>query len=211
MNNQEIQSFVAQSRAHGVSDAEIRQQLINAGWPQNMVDASFGASAAPHFSSSSSDLGGWAAFEYVLMFISLAFSASGVAGLLHHFVDSKITDPSAATGYYSLSYYSDYLIPFYISISIVTFPIFAFLALRLRSMIMKNPEVRRARIRKLAIYIALSWTFLAMIIRLIETVYGFVKGNALAANALSHLVVTMLISGAIFLYFALEVKKDILE
>lgn len=212
MDNTELKNYVAQSRAKGVPDAEIANQLRATGWPQALVDEAVGVpatAAAPNYHPQTvSGLGAWVAFQYVLMFVSLAFAAGGVAGLLHHLVDAKISAMSPATNYYSLSYYSDYLVPYYISTCIVAFPIFAGLALRLRYLIETKPEVRKARIRRAAIYIALIWTFIAMMVRLIGTVYSFVKGNAMATNVLSHLAVTLVISGVIFVYFAFEIRKD---
>ncbi len=214
MENQDLERFVSASRASGKSDTQIKSELLAAGWPEGSVNQFLSTPAtpsiphavavAPHTSAN----GTWTAFEYVLMFISLSFSATGVAGLLHHLVDSQISVQTDASNY-SLSYYSSYLIPFYISSIIVSFPIFAFLALRLRALLEKHPEVRMTRVRKAAIYIALIWTFLAMMIRLVETVYSFVNGTDIAANVLSHLLVTLLVSGSIFVYFAFEVRKDI--
>ncbi len=218
MENAELRKFVSDSRAHGRTDAEIKAQLLQSGWPADAVNLALSAAVSSPTESltmqvgtpkdNASDLGLWAAFEYVLMFISLAFAATGAAGLLHHLVDTKIAVKAVTDNYYSFSYYSDYLVPVYISSLLVGFPLFAFLALRLRSLITKRPEVRQAKIRKVAIYLALIWTFMAMIIRVDGTVYSFVKGNEFMGNSICHLIVTLLVSGGIFAYFAFEVRQD---
>lgn len=157
--------------------------------------------------SKASSYGMWVVFHYVLMFLSLSSGATGLSGLLHHLVD-KNTAAIKTTSYSLTSYYSSYMVDWYIAISIVAFPIFLFLALSLRYKLEKHPEIREIRMRKILIFIALIWTFSSMFYRLADTVYKFVKGDALVLNIVGHLLVTLFISGIIFLYFFIELKQD---
>lgn len=211
-----LSKFISESRSQGLSDTEIKTQLMNAGWPEAAVNQAIGVGSPQiptpqyHNSHSSSNFGMWVVFEYVLMFITLASSATGFAGILHRLMDDKIAPVTAVgTSLYGIaSYYSDYLLPTYIASLIISFPIFAFLALRLRKKLISNPEIRKIKVRKVFIYIALTWTFLALLSRFIRTVYNFLSGEAAVANVFSHLIVTLLVSGAIFVYFAWEIKQD---
>jgi hypothetical protein len=84
MDNTELRNYVAQSRAKGVSDAEIVNQLRASGWPQAAIEESLGTPtvvvSAPSYNPQTvPGMGAWVAFQYVLMFVSLAFAASAAA------------------------------------------------------------------------------------------------------------------------------------
>lgn len=209
MQNSQLEQFITQSKAAGKTIDQIKAQLLGAGWPQADVDQALGignAIAVPAYvPDQAANFNMWVVFEYVLMFITLAFSAMSLAGLAHQFVNDKISAGNAVN--YS-SYYNSYLTPGYVATSIIAFPIFAFLALLLRRRLEKNPAIRSIKFRKIFIYIALIWTFLALITRLIMTVYAFINGDAKVLNTLSHLLVTLMISGSIFTYFVIEIRQD---
>ncbi|MDP4001149.1 MAG: DUF5671 domain-containing protein, partial [bacterium] len=211
--NQNLVKFISESRVQGNSDEAIKTQLVSSGWPEAEVNQALGdaqsVGLAPTYKqtqqpSLASNFGMWVVFEYVLMFITLAFSAAGLVGILHRLVDNELSPITAvgSSSIYSLSNYNDYLLTTYIASLIIAFPIFVFLALRLRSTLLKNPEVRKIKTRKIFIYIALTWTFLVLLSRFIRTVYDFLNGEGQALNIILHLVVTLLVSGAIFLYFS---------
>src|SRR6185295_8785860 len=95
----------------------------------------------------------------------------------------------------------------YVASLIVAFPVFGFLFVFLRKKIETNPEIRNIKSRKFFIYVALLWTFLVLLIRFISLIYGFLSGSQNTGASLLHLLVTLLISGSIFLYFVLDVRK----
>src|SRR5690349_11965300 len=150
-----LHDFITHSKSSGKSDAEIKASLSAAGWPDSDISHALqgpsSSTPAPLVTGSSSapgyhpNLGMWTVFEYVLMFITLSSSATGLAGLLHHLVNNKLA-PVKAAGYsfYGFNYY-DYLVTFYLASLIIGFPIFAFLALKLRAQLMKYPEIRKIK------------------------------------------------------------------
>ncbi|MBX4191502.1 MAG: hypothetical protein KW804_01735 [Candidatus Doudnabacteria bacterium] len=215
--NSEIIEYIKNARQQGISDTQIKLSLTNAGWPETEVDEALkpvtiphptiGTLQAPiHISTDHHQQGMWIVFQYVLMFITLAFSAVALAGIAHSFVDDVFHGNLNA----SRSYWGEinaYFLTGYIATIIVAFPIFAYLFISLRKRISLDPTIRNIKVRKIFIYIALVWTFLVLIIRLVSVVYTFLFGTAAAGNSFAHFLVTFLIAGSIFLYFVLDVKK----
>jgi hypothetical protein len=214
MDNSNLADYIRESRSHGKTDAEIKAALLSAGWPEAMVNQQLtptpgiqpqgNITMAPAYHP---DFGMWVVFEYVLMFISLATTATSLAGLIHHFINTQVP-PKHSSIYGAYFSIDSYLVISYLAALIVSFPIFAYLALKLRARLEKYPEIRKIKVRKVFIYIALTWTFMVLLTRFIRTVYSFLSGDVVILNVLSHLAVTVLISGAIFLYFVIEINQD---
>ena len=148
-------------------------------------------SAAGQIDDPASRFGLWVTFQYVLLFVSMAISASALAGVMHYMVDFYLK--ATTTGY---GYFGSYLITGYQASLIVVAPIFAILVIVLRRQSLANPQVRGLKLRKRLIYLALLWTFIATVSRLIRTVYDFLQGNV-TTNSFLHLLITLLISGSI--------------
>ena len=211
MPNQELQNYIDTAREQGQGDEQIRLSLIDAGWPEQDVSSALTPNspelAIPKFQSRTNHFGMWIVFEYVLMFITLATSAIALAGLAHQFVEDKLSDPDLGLGYFGY-FSSSSLTTTYVSMIIVGFPMFAFLFIHLRKLLLAHPEIRELKMRQIFIYLALVWTFIALISRLIRVVQTFLNGGENVGATLAHLLVTLAISGSIFLYFVLEVRKS---
>src|SRR5205823_148617 len=95
----------------------------------------------------------------------------------------------------------------YLAAIFVSYPLFVILAVILKKQITKQPMVRNFRSRKILIYITLIATFLIMLGEVITSGYNFLAGS-FTANAARHVLVTFLITGALFAYFFSEVKND---
>lgn len=221
MINPQIENYIRDARSKNATDEAIKAALIQAGWPEAEVlkdieeirvgSGGMPLAPAPHNMSSvshtsESKFGMWITFEYVLFFISLATVASSLAGILHYFVDFYLKD-SILVYEYGVRSFTNSMITGYEAALIVAFPIFAVLAAVLLRQYKTNPEVGDIRIRKNLVYVALIWTFVAMLVRIIKIVYDFL-GGAAGGNSLMHLIVTLLTAGPIFVYFLLDVRKD---
>lgn len=153
-------------------------------------------------------VGMWDAFEHVLMFISMYVFASSSSMLLHTFVDTWLPDVTTTNSMYnSYNDLGSVLTRAYLSAIIVSFPIFAFLFLRITKHTKLNPTIRSLKLRKSLIYITLTVTFIILIWKLINTVYTMLSGN-IGVNFLLHFVITVSVSGLIFAYYFLQVKED---
>ena len=211
MPDKEILNYIQTARSKGASDEAIKKALAQAGWAEADVAAALapagagvpvaaGLPAAP--SPRSHSFGMWMAFEYILFFISLLVFAVALAGIAHNGVDQFFKD-AASYSFFS----SGPAMQYNLAALIVSFPILAIMVLVIQLQILRQPAIKSLRLRKILIYIALIWTFIAMIVRVIRVVFGFLNGTA-TLNSLMHLAVTLVICGAIFLYFIFQVKED---
>lgn len=197
----EIKEHIKKLREQNVSDDEIKKSLLSSGWPSEEIDKRLSSSSVPipsYKGGTNSGFGMWIAFEYALMFIALAVSAIGLAGLGHYYVDQM----------FDVNRYWDERATFYSSMLVVAVPILLFFVFSLKRKYEKNPTVKDIKIRKVLVYIALVWTFLVLITRLIRTVYSFLEGDIALTPSLLHLLITLLVTGSIFVYFVIDVYKD---
>jgi MFS family permease len=209
MSNSDLEKYIQTAKAKGSLDDAIKASLINAGWDKNEVEKAFSPAAAdpnlpppptPHF-------GMWVAFLYIVLFICLYISFTGLGGVLHHLVDQTFPDNLDRNSYNYLSSTQDFFLKGYIAAIIVGFPIFAVLFLLLKKQALEKPAVRNLRTRKILIYMTLVGTFLIMIGHLIGTIYNFLGGTN-TTRSLGHLAVTFLVAGTVFVYLLFEVKED---
>jgi len=215
MSNPELEVYVRSAHAVGVSDDALRSQLAAAGWSPGDI-ASVVTSESPYPAApgipntsttvSASHFGMWVAFEYILFFITLAVSAIALAGILHYGVDQWLPD-ATQQNIYSMLLSSKSALFGYLAGLIIAFPIFAFLLIFLTRQVQKQPLIRGLRARKVFIYIALVWTFIVLISRLVRIVYGFLEGTVVL-NSVAHVGVTFLTAGVIFISLILIVAAD---
>jgi hypothetical protein len=205
----EIGTYIIDARAKNFSDEQIKSTLLAAGWSEGQITEAFTQRPletpiappppVPH-------IGMWIGFLYILFFISLYVLATVVGVLFHDMVEHVIVDAKTATYSYHMADNTS-MVRGALAAIIVSFPLFAILALILKKQISKQPAIINIRSRKLLIYITLIGTFLIMLGHIIYSLYSFLDGK-LTTNALGHLFVTFLIAGSIFGYFLSEVIYD---
>ncbi len=212
MPNKDLENYITAARGKSISDQTLKEKLLKSGWPEQEItaaltpvktdDLDLPPPPVPHFSL-------WVTFQYIILFITLYVSATSLGGILHHAVDNFIPDSLNQSEEYGglFFWYYDSLLKGYLAGILVTFPVFAFLFIRLRQQLIQQPGVRNLKARKDLIYVTLVVTFIIMISHLIGTVYGFLNGTA-TLRSLGHLGVNFLIAGSIFWYLLQEVKED---
>lgn len=232
----EIEQFVDKARSKGLTDDEIRQKLLTAGWPANEVeDAINGLTApvpkasdqldVPRPSTSTSAIQtaspqpvtvvqnqSTRGLEYNIMFLALLFTAFGLGGMLHDVVDS-LTNTST---------YAHIGGAFAVTAFLVLGPIFTLLFLRLKKAEDSEPELHKDPFRKRWIQWTLLFSFLIGIGHIIYFVYSILNpstgvdyygaaSNAPAGNEtlalVLHVLVTLAIAGGIFAYYWIEEHK----
>ncbi len=150
----------------------------------------------------------WDVFEHILLFISLYVFATSFTLLLHTFVDRWVPPASGAyNSYRAMSSYTGTLMRGYLAAIIVSYPLFAFLFLRVAKNTFANSELRKIKARKTMIYLTLIITFIISLINFISIVYNFLGGNV-SFNFLLHFLTTFGVSSLIFLYYLGQVKGD---
>jgi hypothetical protein len=220
MVNQEIIGYIKKSREENLTDEVIKENLEKVGWQKNDVENAFfylnspgiplppqsGAPIPTNTPTLTTNHSMWDAFEHILLFISMYVFAMATAILMHTYVDYYFPENLFTPSSYRSSI-SNGIILSSLSAIIVSFPLFAFLFLRITKRTKQNPSLRNLRSRKALIYLTLIVAFLIMLGYLIATVYGFISGN-ISFNFLLHFGVTVLISGLIFVYYLNEIKED---
>lgn len=217
MANNSIIDYIKKSVSEKKSEAEIRTNLSNAGWDTKSIDDGFAQLTNP-VPTPPSDVprpvtgyaNMWDAFEHILMFISLYFMSTAFAMLLHQFVDKWAPGIPNTNSYYSffgMSSYSEWVLKSSLACLLVTFPLFAYFHLDLSKRTLKNPQLRSIRIRKQLIYFTLIVTFLIMVKKVIETIFNLLNGDV-SPNFLLHLLISVGISGAIFIIYLHQVRED---
>lgn len=229
--SQEIQNFIDAAKQKGLSEEEIKQKLLAAGWDQSLVDSALNGLVVP-LPPKSSDLTvprpgdntasqpvtivqnqSTRGLEYNIMFLALLISAFGFAGLLHDLVD-QITDTGV---------YAHIGGVFAITSLIVLGPIFTILFFRLRKAEEAEPSLRKDPFRKKWIQSTLLFSFLIGIGHVIYFVYSILSPDSYSsysynqpnstpggeAFALSlHVLVTIAVVGSIFAYYWIDEHKN---
>ena len=141
----ELLNYIKEAKAKSTSEEQIKGQLSQLRWSSEDIDNAFATinnnlplPLPPSFSPDNTSwvrkktVGNmWDAFQHILMFISLYVFASSVALILHYYVDKYIPGVDTS-GYGSMMLYvgNTYLY-IYLSSLIVSFPIWAFLFLKI--------------------------------------------------------------------------------
>jgi hypothetical protein len=223
--NESLQQYINDARDKGHSDERIQADLTGAGWDAGMVKSGLSGHedlAVPPPPPGGGSMSGrsesrdnfvkivpyrsTAGLEYLILFISLWISASSLAAILHASIDGLTgSDSSIYQGGMS----------FAAAALIVGLPIFGFLFLRLKKAELADPDIRRDLNRKNAVQLTLLVTFLLGIGNTIYYVYQLLNGGSAdgssgsAIGSFLHTLVTVGISGAIFVYYWIDDHKKI--
>ena len=223
--NESLKKYIHDAREKGHNDERIHADLTGAGWNSAMVKSGLSGGedvpipAPPPGDSSSLESSdsrdrlvkvvpyrSTAGLEYLILFISLWISASALAAVLHGSVDGLLgTDQSVYQGAMSFS----------ASALIVGLPIFGFLFLRLKKAELADPDIRRDLNRKNAVQLTLLVTFLIGVGNTIFYIYQLLNGGSTDGTSGSilgstlHTLITVAISGVIFVYYWLDDHKKI--
>ena len=180
MPQQDLSDYVKKARDQKADDDAIRAQLLKFGWSPSEVDDALAKKdqqqsvtlpppPAPH-------VGMWVSFQYILLFISLYIAATSLGGMLYLAVDKNITDPLDNINRYGyVDSVNVYLVRGYLAALIVSYPIFAFLFLRLTKQLLAKPFLRGLRARKFLIYLTMVITFIILITHIIVIIYGLIS------------------------------------
>jgi len=218
MMNMDLKNFITKQRANGLSQDQIKSNLLSIGWDRDQVETALRTTppeqeaipkppstpAETPAHSSAQAPGMWDSFQHILMFISMAVLAISLALTLHLYIDKWMP---GVTPSYSSSYYSTSEVIAYMAAMIVSFPLFAFFFLKVTKRTQANPSIRNLRSRKFLIYATLVITFLVVMAVIVHAVYGLLIGN-FSLNFFLHFLTTVGVSSLIFVYYLTQVKED---
>lgn len=216
MVNEQLLEFVRRQRSQGDNDSKITKDLQGVGWKNEDISQTLAmrdnniplppSSLPVTKNTSTSTYSMWDAFEHVLLFISLYTLATSIAIILHNLVDRWFPSVTTSISNYQSSFSAEVL-RWSLASVIVAYPLFSFLFLHVTKKTKEDPAIRNLRARKIWIYITLVGTFLIMLFNIISTIYNFLNGN-ISPNFITHLIVTLSITGIIFGYYVYQVRED---
>jgi hypothetical protein len=237
--NTSLERYIITARAKGHTDNQIKGDLLEAGWDEDLVTGGLkeagdlvppppppssthakpakdtkSAAGAKTLETDSADkfvkvvpYRSTAGLEYLILFISLWVAAMSLAAVLHGIVD--MTFGKGDSFYEGVNSFATAAL-------IVSLPIFSFLFLRLKKQEMVNPDIRRDVNRKNAVQLTLVVTFLIGLGKTIFYIYQLlnignsdVSGVGVFASELLHTIITVGISGLIFVYYWIDDHKKV--
>lgn len=205
----DIQLFVKEAIAKGASRAKIKEALKSAGWQADEIqqalnlyseDAIDGIPVPrrkPYVSARD-------AFLYLLMFLTLYWSAWSFGQMLYQFINRAFPD---ALRYLYAADTSASIIRMDVASLIIAFPVFLWISWIINRDIKKEPEKRSSKVRKWLTYLTLFIAAGIIIGDLIALVFNLLAGDITMRFLLKVLVVGG-IAGSIFGYYLSELRRD---
>lgn len=221
MINTQLISYIKAAQEQKISNSEIEKNLAEVGWNAETIKKAFHLADQPDIPVPPTNLktqpektvhsptqnSMWDAFEHILMFITMYALGTSVALILYFIVD-KLVPGITEDAYNTYSRQSQLTtLRSSIAAAIVSYPLFAFLFWRVTKRTLENPHIRNLKSRKFLIYLTLVITFIIVIVNVIRIVYNFLSGN-ITANFVLNFLVTVSISGIIFVYYLNQIKED---
>ncbi|MFQ5737885.1 MAG: DUF5671 domain-containing protein [Acidobacteriota bacterium] len=205
---EELQGFVEDGLARGLSRAEIENVLLQAGWPREHVRGALAGFAEIEFPipvpRPRPYLSAREAFMYLLLFSTLYISAFSLGNLVFQFINQAFPDPAAPP---IVAEAVRDAIRFSISSLIVAFPVFLFVSRLTGREIGLDPKKRASKIRRWLTYLTLFIAAGVLIGDFTGLVYNLLGGE-LAARIVLKVVTIALIAGTIFGYYLWDLRLE---
>jgi len=141
----------------------------------------------------------WSTFQNIITFISLAFFTGSLHSLWSLFVDHWFPVTTRTFRLYGLNSS--------IATLLVSAPFFVLLFINTNKKYVQEPELKKARSKKILNYIVLVVTFIILLVRTISAI-NTALNDAFTINFGLSLLITFVISGTIFTYYLYEVKIE---
>lgn len=207
-SSDDLSEFVRDALNGGVSRDEIRAVLHGAGWGEAQVVAALESFADVDFLIAvprpQPSLSAREAFEYLVLFGTLYFSAFALGQLLFQFVNLSFPDPlwpqfrfQAITG----------AIRWSISSLVVSTPIFLFVAWSNSRKIELQPVKRASPVRRWLTYVTLAVAASLLIGDCTSLVYNLLGGEMTVRFLLKAMTIGI-IAGTAFVYYLSDLHRD---
>ena len=198
----ELQGFVKDGLARGLSRAEIEDVLLRAGWTAEHVRGALGAFAEIEFPipvpRPRPYLTARETFMYLVLFSALYVSAFSLGTLVFQFIDQAFPDPAASA--LAAESVRREAIRWSISSLIVAFPVFLYASSLISRAVRSDPSKRGSKVRRWLTYLTLFVAASVLVGDFTSLIYSLLGGEMTARFVLKVLTIGV-IAGTIFGYY----------
>ena len=207
--NQELNVFIRESLAKGLSKEKIKEVLQRANWQPDEIEQAMAHFADVDFPlpvpKRKPYLSAREAFLYLLVFLTLYISAFNFGSLIFSFINRAF--PDIISGYNYPGPIGNTDISFALASLIIGFPVYLLLSSYLSRRVKKDPEIRTSKVRKWLTYLTLFLTAGVIIgdfIALLNQLFG----GELSTRFFLKFLTVLVIAVVIFLYYLSDLKKE---
>lgn len=205
----ELRDFVKDALRGGASRADVTQVLAEAGWASRQVQATLAEFADVAFPvpvpRPRREVDARDAFLYLILFATLAISATNLGSLLFSFIDLWMPVPTGASS--NIARYTTDSMHWSIAALVVAGPVFLLASRTAHRTVARDPAQRGSRVRRSLTYFTLTIASVVLIGDLITLVYAELSGEA-TPRFLLKVAVVALIAGGVFLYYRAQIAAD---
>ncbi len=202
----ELKTFIKEALDKKASKEDILQALLKAGWQEDDIKATLQSFADVAFvipvPRRKPYLSAREAFLYLVMFVCLYLSAFSFGSLIFDFINRGLPDP--LNSYYDFSQRS---LRMSLSMLIVGFPLYFWLATILTRSARRDPEKKGSKIRKWLTYLTLFVAAGIIIGDLITLIFNLLGGE-LTLRFILKVLTVLAIAGTIFGYYLWNFRKE---
>jgi len=208
--NGNLAEFTRRALERGIDRREISRALAEAGWPPADIDAALRTFAAVEFPlpvpRPLRQVSAAEVFVYLVMFVSLATSATSLGGLFFEFIEQAFPDP-LHVAYAGEADQIRANVRWHLSALIVSFPIFLFVFHNIGRAVRREPSRRQSWPRKWLTYGTLFIVVVCVVADVTTLVY-YALGGELTPRFVLKILTVAVIAGGIFLFFLVEMRRD---
>ncbi len=204
----DLNGFVREALDRGVSRDHIHATLLGAGWAEVQVAVALASFADVDFPIAvprpRPSLSAREAFEYLVLFGTLYFSAFNLGLLLFQFIDLAFPDPLWLPLRFQAVIAA---IRWSISVLVVSTPVFLFMAWSTSRKIDREPVKRASPVRRWLSYLTLTVAASVLIGDCTGLVYNLLGGEMTTRFLLKAMTIGV-IAGTVFIYYLSDLRRD---
>lgn len=206
----ELEQFVREALLRGQSRAAIRAALAAAGWTEDQTRGVLDGYAEVDFPvpvpRPRASVSAREAFQYLVLFATLYFSAYHLGSLLFDLINRAFIDPADVAWTVG---YSDSM-RFSVAALLIGFPVFVWMAHALSREVARYPIKRLSAVRRWLTYLTLFVAAGILIGDLTALVYNALGGEA-TLRFVAKVLVVAAISGGVLLYYTHDLRREEVE
>jgi hypothetical protein len=208
-SSQQLTGFLKEGLGQGLPREQLKEVLLEAGWPGDQVRDALGRFADVEFPipvpRPKPYLIAREVFIYLVLFSTLYVSAFNLGSLIFQFINRAFPDPAIDPALALQA--SREAIRWAISLLVVAFPVFAFVSWTNERAVQRDQSRRLSKVRRWLIYLTLFVAASILIGDVTALVYNLLGGE-LTTRFLLKVLTVGTIAGAVFGYFRRDMSRE---